>query len=83
MKMRNRVSRAMKRRRPSSRTDEKSLSSVLDADHPRAVRRRYCRRSPRGGSMEAVVRVTEQALKDAEMDKHDVDAVCRDLMRPD
>ena len=25
--------------------------------------------------MEAVVRVTEQALKDAEMDKHDVDAV--------
>ena len=54
----------------------KILSSVVDtqiATHalyggvvPEIASRRH---------MEAVVRVTEQALKDAEMDKHDVDAV--------
>ena len=54
----------------------KILSSVVDtqiATHalyggvvPEIASRRH---------MEAVVRVTKQALKDAEMDKHDVDAV--------
>ena len=66
----------MKRRQPSSRTDEKSCRAWWDtqiATHalyggvvPEIASRRH---------MEAVVRVTEQALKDAEMDKHDVDAV--------
>lgn len=62
----------------------KILSSVVDtqiATHalyggvvPEIASRRH---------MEAVVRVTEQALKDAEMDKHDVDAVAATCARTD
>ena len=70
--------RAMKRRQPSSRTDE----NPVERGGRRSPRTRYtaalCRKSRLGGTWRRSC-VTEQALKDAEMDKHDVDAGCRDL----